>query len=160
MKRQRDQHSAPGRCRMGGQGMIEFAALAMILMILLAGIVDLGRALLIKIELSDAAQEGAAYGAIGRDAGETQGAVVERIEQRLRQSANRPLDLLTNPDVSVAINLVDRKANGAWCAGNRVQVTVSYQFTISMPLLGTVLGTQVVPISSTVSDTIITPDCP
>jgi Flp pilus assembly protein TadG len=45
-----------------GQSMVEFAFGMVILMIILVGIVDLGRAFFTFMALRDAAQEGAVYG--------------------------------------------------------------------------------------------------
>jgi hypothetical protein len=57
--------------------------------------------------------------------------------------------------------LVDVSYMGAACGGNSVQVSVTYlDFPITMPFLGTLLGTQRVEISASIVDTIISPTCP
>ena len=47
-----------------GQALVEFALGITFLLILLVGVIDLGRAFFIYISMMDAAQEGAAYGSI------------------------------------------------------------------------------------------------
>jgi Flp pilus assembly protein TadG len=143
-----------------GQGLVEFAVSVVFLIILLAGVVDIGRAMLVYIELSDAAQEGAAYGAYTRQVGESISPIQTRIQARTRQSANRPIDLQSDPNVQVQVTLEDILGNGQWCAENRVTVQVSYQFQLSMPFMGAIIGSQSFPLTATVSNTIIRPPCP
>ena len=51
-----------------GQSLVELALSMTLLLILLAGVVDLGRAFFTYIALRDAAQEGASYAAVYADA--------------------------------------------------------------------------------------------
>ena len=46
-----------------GQSFVELSLLGIVLIVLLAGVADFGRAYLISLEMRDAAQEGASYGA-------------------------------------------------------------------------------------------------
>ncbi len=50
-----------------GQGLVEMALVGLILVLLLAGIIDLGRAYFAYIAIADAATEGAMYGATFSD---------------------------------------------------------------------------------------------
>jgi hypothetical protein len=131
-----------------GQGLVEFAFVATILLILFVGLADLGRALFAYMALRDAAQEGATYGSLYP--GES-GA----IELRTRDTSKRPVDLTNTSRVNVQINL-----QGPACAGNGIEVVVTYPaFPLSTPLLTTILGRDTIPIRARVTDTILTPPC-
>lgn len=131
-----------------GQGLVEFAVGATVLLILIVGMIDLGRALFTFMALRDAAQEGAAYGSVYP--GET-GA----IETRTRDTSRRPVNLSDTSLVTVQINLL-----GAACAGNGIEVVVTYpNFQLTTPLLATILGRNSIPIRARVTDTILTPPC-
>jgi Flp pilus assembly protein TadG len=146
-----------------GQSLVEFALTLIIIMTLLAGAVDLGTAFFIFIELRDAAQEGALYGATAAvvdannngkyDVGESLN--TGAIEARVRQSSTSPANL-----TNVATTTVTVTATNPPCAGGGITVTVRYNYTLSMPLIGGILGTQTIPITATMTDTILKPSCP
>jgi Flp pilus assembly protein TadG len=164
-----------------GQSLVELAMSLMVLLVLLAGLVDLGRAFFTFITLRDAAQEGAAYATVvNTDVLETSGDVAtycQGITNRVVIStvdlsggtpqSNGPIDLqalVVSGDVTV-----ETLINGTNCAslapadvcmGGAVSVKVAYQnFPLTMPLLGTILGSQEIPLSATVVDSILTPAC-
>ena len=131
-----------------GQGLIEFAFVATVLLLLVVGLVDLGRGLFTYMALRDAAQEGATYGSIypGESAA---------IETRTRDTSRRPVDLTDTTKVFVDIRLL-----GGACAGNGIEVEVSYpEFELTTPLLSSILGSDTIPIRAKVTDTILTPPC-
>jgi len=127
--------------------MVELAIVVTILMILLAGTVDLGRAFFTWLAMRDAAQEGAAYGSIEPyNTAELQDRVIDNLEQVV----NDPLN-----DIDVVPTIP-----GGACQGDTIQVDVIYKdFPITMPFLGTILGTQAITITATVQDTVLTPPC-
>ncbi len=127
--------------------MVEFALSIVFFLILLAGVIDLGRLMFVFIELNDAAEEGTIYGALNPV--DTSG-----IENRVRSYADRPVDLSDTSAVQVTINTI-----GASCAGNSVQVTVSYDFALATPFLGTIIGSQTIPIDVNAQATILRPQC-
>jgi hypothetical protein len=131
-----------------GQGLVEFAAAALLLFVLVAGMLDLGRALFVVIALRDAAQEGALYGSLNpSDFGS--------IETRVRNTTDHPVDMSDKEEIDVNITLL-----GSPCAGNGVQVEVVYpHFTITTPLLGAIVGGQSIPIRAKVTGTIVRPPC-
>ena len=136
-----------------GQSMLEFSFILVILLILIAGISDLGRGLFTYIAMRDAAQEGALYASINPTA-------VGSIKNRVINSSDLVHELAvgggTPPPLTVQVSYL-----GAACYGNGVQVSVTYQkFPITMPFLGTILGAQHIPIRASIIDTIITPACP
>jgi len=46
------------------------------------------------------------------------------------------------------------------CAGGWIKVSVSYNYRLAMPFIGTILGTNTIPLTASVTDTILTPACP
>ncbi len=130
-----------------GQSLVELALTITFLLILLAGVIDLGRLMFVFIELRDAAEEGAIYGALSPT--DTSGII-----QHVRDYANTPVDLSDTGLVSVSVSTI-----GGACAGNSVEVTVTYTFTLTTPFLGTIIGSQTVPISSEATTTILRPPC-
>jgi Flp pilus assembly protein TadG len=127
-----------------GQSLLEFALGLVILLVLLAGVVDLGRAFFTYMSLRDAAQEGAAYASfcpLDSDGGRN------LIVERVRSSSDFPLDL-SAPEVQVNCTYlatgVACDTNGATVTpGTMVHVEVVYpDFHISMPFIGGFLGSQ------------------
>jgi len=129
-----------------GQSMVELALTITILMVLLAGTIDLGRAFFTWLAMRDAAQEGASYGAI--EPADT-GGIQDRVWDNLEQVVPDPVN-----DVDVYITIADA------CLGNAIQVDVEYpDFPLAMPFLGTIVGGQTIPIRATINDTILNPPC-
>jgi hypothetical protein len=131
-----------------GQSMVELALTITFLMALLAGTIDLGRAFFTWLALRDAAQEGASYGTIKPN--DVVG-VQKRVWDNLEQVVSSP-----QTNIVVIVNFT-----GPICYGGTVRIDVNYpNFTIGMPFLGAILGSQTIPIHATVNDTILKPDCP
>jgi Flp pilus assembly protein TadG len=131
-----------------GQSMVEFAFSAVFILLLLVGVVDMGRAFFAYMTLRDAAQEGALYGS-------TYPSDMEGIKNRVRGTAKFPIDLSDPVNVTVA----EPEIIGSACAGHSIKVQVTHTFTITMPFLGAVIGSQTFPITATVIDTILRPPC-
>jgi Flp pilus assembly protein TadG len=150
------------RTKKKGQSLVEFALTLILIMTLLAGAVDLGTAFFIFIELRDAAQEGALYGAtaavvdtapLGKYNGEPVNTAA--IEARVRQSSTSPADLSNVTTTTVTV-----EASNPPCSGGSMKVTIRYNYTLTMPLIGGILGTQTIPIRAEMTDTILKPSCP
>ncbi|MGD8752021.1 MAG: TadE/TadG family type IV pilus assembly protein [Anaerolineales bacterium] len=136
-----------------GQSLLELAVVFTLLMLILAGVADLGRAFFTYIALRDAAQEGAAYGSIYRV---NSGDPIDHgaIEARTRSTSSNPVDL-QSVDVVVQIGI-----SGAECMGDDIEVTVSYDsFPLVTPFLGSIINSQTIAISASVKDNILTPPC-
>ncbi len=137
-----------------GQSLTEFAFGVVILLILLVGIVDLGRAFFTYIALRDAAQEGAVYGSICP-------LDVAAIESRLRSSSNTPVDLQNDSNVEVECHYISASGETPCGSvvptpGNGIRIRVLYRdFPITMPFMGTFIGTQVITLRAEVMDTIL-----
>ena len=132
-----------------GQSLVELAVSLTILLMLLAGTIDFGRAFFTWVTLRDAAQEGAAYASIDPT---NNAEIEERIFNVLERSNTIP-----NPRINV---VVTHDIISTPCLGNTVILVVDYPtFPITVPFLGTVLGTDTLSIHATVQDTILYPAC-
>jgi Flp pilus assembly protein TadG len=140
-----------------GQSFVELSALLTFLIVMLAGVADFGRAYLAFVELRDAAQEGASYGSYSPSD-------FTEIEARVRDTMQDPLDL-SDPSVVTIVPSLTNPSQA--CAGfdpgtlepNEIEVTVLYQMPIAMPFLGTIIGSQELPLEATVTNTILQPPC-
>ena len=133
-----------------GQSMVEFALTITILMILLAGVIDLGRAFFTYMAMRDAAQEGAAYASVNPfdDTG-TKIRVWDNLDQ-----------VVPDPDHPESYIDIRISYNGPRCLGHEIVVDVNYeQFPLAMPFLGWILNSQTIPIHATIKDTILRPTC-
>ena len=173
------------------QAIVELATSLVILLTLLAGIVDLGRALFTWITLRDAAQEGASYASVlateaviddpypdPLDPEITNYTITEfceYIEERARitsggfvgddsTSTINLAGLIDSGDVTVSTVISGTECTAVSpaeiCMGTPITVTVSYgSFPVTMPFMGTVLGTQSITINADIVDSILTPPC-
>lgn len=132
-----------------GQSMVELAITLTVMLMLLAGAVEFGIALFQFVQLRDAAQEGALYGSIhpGDDT---------NIAARVKSASQSPIDLY-HPDVTISITYPDGSPN---CEGKGIRVEVSYPHKISMPFIGPIIGSNTIPLTANVTDTILAPVCP
>jgi Flp pilus assembly protein TadG len=121
-----------------GQSMVELALTFTILLVLLAGTVDLGRAFFTWLEMRDAAQEGASYASICPT-----GNATSRVLANL------------NPPSAFSVNVSPGTSQGS-----TKTVTVETNLPITMPFLSTVLGSPTIHIKATINDTILTAKCP
>jgi Flp pilus assembly protein TadG len=129
-----------------GQSFVELAMALVILLLLVGGVVDLGRAFFSFMALRDSVQEGALYGSINPT-------LTQEIKNHVLNSSNMVPDMIGSDDITVTVI-------GTACTGNGIQVTATYSdLPIKMPFMGAVLGSQTIPISATVTDTILSPAC-
>jgi hypothetical protein len=140
-----------------GQSYVELSIFITVLVILLAGLADIGRAYLIFLEMRDAAQEGAAYGSFTP-------LDFAGIEARVRETMEEPVDL-SDPSI---VKVIPALSNSSYaCSGfdpgslqpNEIKVTVLYNMPIGVPFLGAILGSQEIPLVATVSNAILKPPC-
>lgn len=123
-----------------GASLVEMALVMPLLLLLIVGVIDLGRALWTDLALKDAAQEGALYGSFAPTAD---------IEQRVRLSSDLPIDL---SDSSVVVTpVVD-------CVAGEVTVTVEHELPLITPIVGQMFGGSI-HLHSTVTGTVFG-DCP
>jgi len=132
-----------------GQSLVELALTITLVLTLLAGIVDLGSAFFSYVSLRDAAQEGALYGSLNPT--DTTG-----IRNRISQSSNAPIDFVNDPNFQVPVVTI----SGSACTGGAITVILTYNYQLSMPFIGAILDTNKIPLTASVTDTILTPACP
>lgn len=144
----RDHRASPAKPREKGQSLVEMSVSLTVILLLLAGMFDLGFAFFDYIALRDAVQEGAMYGSINPM--DTAG-----IEARIRHSSSAPLDLATATALDAPVVTVTGNA----CAGGAITVRLTYHYRIVMPFLGSILGSQTIPLTAVVTHTILQPNC-
>src|SRR5262245_22457678 len=108
-----------------GQSLVELAISILILIYLLSGAVEFGIAFFQFVQLRDAAQEGALYGALhpSDSAG---------ITARVQGASDSPIDLTTiTPSITY---------DGAQCEGNGITVTVTFDHQVFMPFMSVITG--------------------
>jgi hypothetical protein len=139
----------PAKPRRGerGQSLVEVAISLLVIMLLLSGAVDFSIAYFSFTAMQDAAQEGALYGSVnpGDEAG---------IISRVRSASTNPVDLSDESKVDVVVTLP-----GDACEGNEIKINVIYDYPISMPFIGAIIGSQQIKLNARVTDTILQPPC-
>ena len=122
----------PSSCR--GQSLVEMALTLPVILLMLFGIVELGRAFLIYSEVSNAAREGARYGMVhpGDSA-----PIVEAARARV---AVVPAD-----QIAVTVSYDDGSSPiptpvATPTFGDRVVVTVTYDLALLTPLIADLIG--------------------
>lgn len=135
------------RPRSRGQSLVEFAMILPIMLVFLAGVLDLGRVFYATITLNNAAREGAFQAAQTPDSFD-QG-----------QPCNTATNLVTcrvqlesaDSGVTIAATDIDMTCDPGSCdkaAGNTVRVDVTGTFTLVTPLLSVIFGGQTIPMSA------------
>ncbi len=102
------------RYRLRGQSLVEFTFIVIFLLILLGGIIDVGRALALYVRLADAAEEGAAYASVHPT--DTAGIEARARAQTESSTAQVTVTFLTEP-----------------CAGHGVEVRVQDELPLIFP---------------------------
>ncbi len=127
-----------------GQSLVELAVSFTLIVLVLAGVVDFGRAFFALIALRDAAQEGVIYASV--HPGDVTG-----IEQRVQNSSDSPINMANIPDTDIDITYnvggtpyfettTETMCAGFYDAGgttesNWVKVSVEYPFPFTMPII-------------------------
>jgi Flp pilus assembly protein TadG len=124
-----------------GQSLLEFALILPVLLIVLAGVLDLGRLYYSYIAVTDAAAEGATYAAMHPEVSER-----DEVFQRT-QEASRGLVQIDNSMVEVDCPSV--------ASGAPVTVTVSYSFTVATPLINVIVPNGVLELRAVAREAIL-----
>ena len=126
-----------------GQSLVEFALGMSFILIMMAGVLDLGRVYFTFLSLRDAAQEGALYGSLApSDA--------DDIRARVRDSSGWPVDFATFSDEQIQVNIT-----GPACAGSEIKVMLQMDFIMAAPFL----GGRALPLVAEAIDTVLQPAC-
>jgi hypothetical protein len=129
-----------------GQSLTELALFMVFLLILVAGVVDIGRAFFVYIEMRDVAQEAALIAAI-------EGLDCSGVEIRVRTSTDSLPDLIDGGVVDLTCNPSDPSTASP---GENITITATHEdFELAMPFLGTLLGGQTVDISASIIETVV-----
>lgn len=134
-----------------GQSLVELGLSLVFLLILLAGVIDVGRAMYEYLAMRDAAQEGAGYGSI--------------FPNYCAEIKNRTLQNLPDNGYGVTVyvdgstQLCESAPATSACEGKEIIVKIDRDFSISMPFLSEFTG-QTVPIHVEIKDRIVRPNCP
>jgi Flp pilus assembly protein TadG len=141
-----------------GQSLIELALGMVIFLILLSGIVDLGRAIFTLFAMQDAAEEGIVYGtSFPTDCNQIQ----QRVDYNL---ANRAI----TGGMTIVARIERNDGTFTTCsaipfaevyAGKELRVEVTKTFQITMPFLGAFIG-QTIPLKATANGIILRPQPP
>lgn len=131
-----------------GQSLVELALSLTVILLLLAGAVDFSMAYFSFSAMQDAAQEGALYGSVNPND-------EDGIITRVRSASSNPVDLADTTLVDVFVT-VDEGA----CEGDDVKVEVIYDYPVSMPFIGAIIGSQQITLNASVTDTVLQPACP
>jgi len=129
-----------------GQSLTELAISLVILLTLLAGVLDIGRAYYMFLSLRDAAAEGAAYGSF--DPTNT-----TEIEARVRHES--PGGMINWSGASISTSII-----GQPCRGGGIEVSATVDYLLLTPFIGAIAGSQTLPLTAKVVNTILSPACP
>lgn len=134
-----------------GQSLVEMALTLTIVLTLIAGAFDFGFAFFRYVELRDAAQEGAIFGSVfpGDEA-----AIINRI----RTSSTLSTILLNSLDFVNPLES-DITITGAACTGSEITVRLVHHYQLTMPFIGAIIGSQTIPLTAQVTNTILLPEC-
>lgn len=116
-----------------GAAAVEMAFVTMFLLVLLLGIVDVGRAIVANISVRDAVQDGASYFSYTRDA------TAADVEARVRSA-------VSSPNLSTAATTV-----AVYCGpdprdlldGSRIRIDVTHDVDMITPIVGPALGGEI-----------------
>lgn len=121
-----------------GQSLVEFVLILPVLLIILAGVLDLGRLYFAYVAVTDAAAEGAAYAAIYPDDS-------DGVKDRA-QAASGGL-------VEIEENLVH--VSPIVTPGDPITVTVSYTFTLATPFISAMVPDGVLMLRAVATEAIL-----
>ena len=140
-----------------GQSLVELAISLVLLLLLLSGAVEFGIAFFQFVQLRDAAQEGALYGSMNPND-------PSPIETRARAASSSPINLSDTTKVAITITATDKTTNNtkslaSACEGDGITVTLTYDHKIFMPFIPQAIGRSFIPLTASVTDTILSPVC-
>lgn len=144
-----------------GQSLVELAVSFTLIIFVLAGAVDFGRAYFDVIALRDAAQEGVVYASLNPDQ-ETE------IEDRIINSSTRPIDFsyyaAHRDQIDVTWSDSTKKCAGfddssGTLEANSVTVTIEYDFQLTMPMISAMFSGGIIPLTIDDTNTILAPQC-
>lgn len=143
-----------------GQSLAELAISMVVLLVLIAGIFDVGRAILTYLSMRDAVQEGASYATVVFDSKDTSAVHSDKCVDIVRRTQENIDD--SNTAITVTLNGDDctsASITSDACSGNEAIVTANLPFPLTMPFIGSFLGTQSITLEASATSTILRPYC-
>ena len=129
LKRRNRDHSVGER----GQSLVEFALILPVLMLILMGVFDFGRAFFAYNAISNGAREGARYGVIHPDALDLDGPPYE--ENTIHGKAAAQTFILDIDELNITVETPQGTERG-----NPLTVTMQYHFYALTPLISVIWG--------------------
>ncbi len=130
-----------------GASAVEFALVAMILVLFLTGIVQFGYTFFQYLEIVHGAREGARWAALGTPAGSVGSA--NTVRYRVHEAALGLDPGLADGNISVSVDGTgDEDAEFPEDTGKPVTVTVTYESPVFMPLIGEIVGGETILLTS------------
>jgi Flp pilus assembly protein TadG len=122
-----------------------------VLLVMLAGVIDIGRYFMCYMELRDAAQEGANYASIDPTNETT-------IKNHVKSLSTYPIDLANDTDVTVDYAPHKQMCNSVDTITS-VTITVNYNFKVSAPFIGVFFKDQTIKMSATATGKALEASC-
>jgi len=147
-----------------GQSVVEFVLMLPLLLIILAGLLDVGRLYYAYVAVTDAAAEGATYGAVYPPLAAASTCELAQPGD-CPPDAPRDIDCLCVRAREATRGLVELEAGAISVAcpgciepqpsGSTITVTVTYSFTLATPLVNTIVGGGVLPLRAVASEAVV-----
>lgn len=131
-KRRNRDHSA----RESGQSLVEFALILPVLVLILMGVFDFGRAFFAYNAISNGAREGARYGVIHPTRRDSDGLAPYDEENTIEEKAAAQTFILDMDEIDIQVTF----PSGTDQRGDPITVTVTYDFRAITPLIGDIIG--------------------
>jgi Flp pilus assembly protein TadG len=118
--------------------MVELAISLIVILVILAGIVDISRTIMTKMQLQDAAEEGVVYAmAFPKNCTQIQYRVLQNLSKV--KSATLSSIVVTYTNIGTGVSTACASATGD-LKGQLIKVSIANSFPVSMPFLGKVVG--------------------
>lgn len=122
-------HTPPLGGTEGGQGLVEFALILPLLLLLILGIIEAGRLMVIYSSISSGSKQGVRYGSVAGSTGQMVGGVpllsyqdCQGIRNHVRQAM--PLNYLTDNEIQITYSPGDINQRIGLCAPNAITPTM------------------------------------
>ncbi len=134
--------SAPAKVNERGQSLVEFTLMVSIAMILMLGMLDLGRAFFTFLAMQDAAGEGASFVSVHPTwRTSANQADPNNVTYRVRNSA--PTGTLVDMNTATVTVTDDGDTN----IGSLITVTLTADYQLVTPFVGGIIGSQTLPLT-------------
>ena len=137
--------SASPKVNERGQSLVEFTLMMSIIMILMLGLLDLGRAFFTFLAMQDAAGEGASFASVHPtwvdNVSKPESADPNNVTYRVKNSA--PTGTLVDMNTAI-VTVTD---SGSPDIGSLITVTLTANYQLVTPFVGGIIGSQTLPLT-------------